>query len=299
MNRRKLVAILLALASSVAARADQGWDLTPTLRQKCVAVLRQGLTGDDFWPAMHAAESLTFAGQTQEVRKHLLPKLDTETDDQRRCGLARELARAGDQEKSTLLLEILRKNNPHGHVHAAESLYKVGWPGDGTELQKAFANSSDIRVRIMAAAALANYGQGPNRDESLEFLRQTLRDEKDPALFRLAAWILGRIGEPKDCVLIRSRLKDAKNDALAQAFLQHALAALGDPQGREVLMRNLQSTDSAIRTYAAVFAGESGMTDAAPFLIRQLDDENLDARIRAAGALLALDRQPKTSSERR
>ncbi len=136
MNRRKLVAILLTVAASVTARADQGWELTPTLRQKCVAVLRQGLTGDDFWPAMHAAESLTFAGQTQEVRKHLLPKLDTATDDQRRCGLARELARAGDEEKSTLLLEILRKNNPHGHVHAAKSLFKVGWPGDGTELQK-------------------------------------------------------------------------------------------------------------------------------------------------------------------
>ncbi|MCS7466550.1 HEAT repeat domain-containing protein [Stieleria sp. ICT_E10.1] len=297
MNLRKLLAVLLAVAASATAKADQPWELTPTLRQKCLTVLRQGLTGQEFWPAMHAAESLTFAEQGQEVRTHLLPKLETETDDQRRCGLARELARTGDQEKSTLLLEILRENDPHGHVHAAESLYKVGWPGGGTELQTAFANSSDIRVRIMAAAALAKYDQGPVREESFEFLRQTLRDEKDPALFRLAAWILGRIGEPKDCVLIRSRLEDAKNDALTQAFLEHALAALGDPQSRKVLMRNLQSTDSAIRTYAAVFAGESGMTNAAPFLIRQLDDENLDARIRAAGALLALDRQPKSSSE--
>ncbi|PAY17584.1 hypothetical protein CKO51_20365 [Rhodopirellula sp. SM50] len=299
MNQRKLFAILLAVAASATARADQAWELIPTLRQKCVAVLRQGLTGEAFWPAMHAAESLTFAGQTQEVRSYLLAKLETESDDQRRCGLARELARAGDHQKSTLLLEILRENDPHGHVHAAESLYKVGWPGDGTELQTAFANSSDIRVRIMAAAALAKYDQGPVREESFEFLRQTLRDEKDPALFRLAAWILGRIGEPKDCVLIRSRLEDAKNDALTHAFLEHALAALGDLQARKVLMRNLQSTDSAIRTYAAVFAGESGMTNAAPFLIRQLDDGNLDARIRAAGALLALDRQPKTSSKRR
>jgi len=299
MNLRKLFAVLLAVAASATSRAGQAWELTPTLRQKCLAVLREGMTGEEFWPAMHAAESLTFAGQTQEVRKYLLPKLDTETDDQRRCGLARELARAGDQEKCTLILEILQKKNPHGHVHAAESLYKVGWPGDSTELQSAFATSSDRRVRIMAAAALAKYDQGPVRDESLEFLRQTLRDEKDPALFRLAAWILGRIGEPADCVLIQSRLEDAKKDALVHAFLEHALAALDDPQGRQALMRNLQSTDSAIRTYAAVFAGESGMTKAAPLLIRQLDDENLDARIRAAGALLNLDSQPKTSSKRR
>jgi HEAT repeat protein len=54
------------------------------------------------------------------------------------------------------------------------------------------------------------------------------------------------------------------------------------------LLENLKSADPVIRTYAAVFAGESGIFEAVPDLIRQLDDENPDAGIRAAQALLTL-----------
>ncbi len=262
--------------------------LDSEMRQRCMTVLEEGMRADDFWPAMHAAEALTLGGQGEVVRAFLEPKLSTETDDQKRCGLARELVRAGDSPQSSVIMDILSSADPHGHVHAAESLYKVGWSGDSAPLNRAFANLDNVRLRLMAAAALAKHGQGSAREESFAFLRQNLRDEKDPAVFRLSAWVLGRIGEDKDCDLIRSRLDDANHDALVHAFLEHALAALGDPQGRQALLANFESSDPAIRTYAAVFAGESGISQAAPFLIRQLDDENLDARIRAAQALLLL-----------
>ncbi len=269
-----------------AVRADDAWQLKPAVREKSLAVLREGIRADDFWPAIHAAEALTLAGYPQEVREILEQKLDAETDDQRRCGLARELVRTGERQRSEVMLEILRKANPHGHVHAAESLYKVGWVGEAAPLEQA-AQSDDIRLRLMASAALARHGKGSARADAFAFLRQTLRDQTDPAVFRLAAWILGRIGEDKDRALIRSRLKDADDD-LVRAFLQHALAALGDEEGRRALLGNFQSNDPAIRTYAAVFAGESKIFAAAPFLIRQLADDNLDARVRAAQALFVL-----------
>ena len=107
-------------------------------------------------------------------------------------------------------------------------------------------------------------------------------------MFRLSAWVLGRIGEDEDRSLIRSRLADAQDDQLVRAFLNHSLARLGDPEGQQALLENLESSDPAIRTSAAVFAGESGIVAAAPLLIRQLDDANRDARIRAAQALIEL-----------
>ncbi len=90
--------------------------------------------------------------------------------------------------------------------------------------------------------------------------------------------------------LVRSRLDDTGDNKLTLAFLWHSLALLGDAEASGVLLKNLQSSDPAVRTYAAVFAGESGIEAAAPVLIGQLDDENLDARIRAAQALLVLAR---------
>jgi sialidase-1 len=236
---------------------------------------------------MHAAEALTLGGQGAEVRAFMAPKLKTESDDQKRCGLARELVRAGDRDQSVVMMDILRSADPHGHVHAAESLYKVGWGGDSKPLEQAFDQTKNIRLKIMAAAALAKHGQDATSAEAFTFLRSVLRQQADPEIFRIVAWVLARIGTKQDIALIRDRLDDADNK-LALAFLQHALAALGDPEGRNALLRNLKSSDPAIRTYAAVFAGESDMTEAAPLLIRQLDDENRDARIRAAQALLAM-----------
>ncbi|HTN02138.1 MAG TPA: hypothetical protein VL132_09685, partial [Planctomycetaceae bacterium] len=58
-------------------------------------VLRDGFKSDEFWPSMHAAEGLTVAGYGAEVRQALPARIPAETDDQRKCGLARELVRAG------------------------------------------------------------------------------------------------------------------------------------------------------------------------------------------------------------
>src|SRR6185436_19293222 len=98
-------------------------DLDLALRQRCLAVLRAGLKSDEFWPAMHAAEALSLAGQRAEVLSALASR--SAADDQQQCGLAREAVRAGDRAKIPVLLEILIKPGSIGHTHAAESLFKV------------------------------------------------------------------------------------------------------------------------------------------------------------------------------
>lgn len=290
MRANTMIMSAVTLCLAIPASAAEGMlSLDQASRQRCVAILEAALNGDEFWPAMHAAEALSIAGETQTVQRSLLPRLAKETDDQRRCGLARELVRSGQRRHAQVMFEILAGDDSHGHVHAAESLYKVFEVGSGVELLAAFSQADNAVLRLMAAAALARSGN----QQAFVFLRDTL-DEGDEQSARLAAWVLGRIGSSTDIPSIQQRVAAAK-DPLAVAFMQHALAALGDAQGQAQLRQNLRSADAATRTYAAVFAGEARMLDAAPTLTALLDDAEVDVRVRAAQALLTMAQPAPTA----
>src|SRR4051794_17680368 len=83
--------VLLCIAPFGIVRAEGPARLTPELRQRCMDTLRTGINSDEFWPAIHASEALTLAGAGDEVLTVLRDRLTTEKDDQRRCGLAREM----------------------------------------------------------------------------------------------------------------------------------------------------------------------------------------------------------------
>lgn len=255
-------------------------------KERCLAVLREGLHGADdgdqdrFWPSIHAAEGLTVAGYGGEVRAFLEPKLLSEKDDQHRCGLARELVRAGDTSFISVLGNILAGDDPYGHVHAAESLYKIRQIGNAEAMAKAFAQTDDIKLHLMAAAALARHSD----KRAMAAIRKALASD-DPEGIRIGAWLLGRLGDKSDIPRLRSRIGVAP-DPLIRAYVEHSLAALGDPAGGQALEKNLGSTDPDIRTYAAAFAGVAGAVSLAPKLLKQLNDPHPDARYRAAQTLL-------------
>ncbi len=254
---------------------------------KALKVLRdeiraKGDADNQFWPSIHACEALTLAGHGDEVTKLLTPKLKTEKNDQHLVGLARELVRAGDRTKAAIMFDILAGKDPHGHVHACESLYKVNEIGDG-KLMLASLKSDNIKQALMAAAALGRQGN----PIAMKLLRSKLSDE-DPDVVRIVAWVLGRIGDPRtDLPGLREGLTKQK-DPLIRAYFENSLALLGDPRGITAVLRNLRSDDPAIRTYSATFAGEARITAAKDRLIPLLDDENIDVRVRAAQALLVL-----------
>lgn len=265
-------------------RPHQHIQLGATVRAKCEAVLREGMRSDEFWPSIHAAEGLTAGGHAAEVREYLNAKLNaSKWDDQQICGLTRELVRAGDRSREKRLLDILTGEETSGHVHAAESLFKVGsLAKDQQDLLEAFEHGEDYRLRLMAAAALGKAGN----PQAMVFLRDSVvSDEADRV--RTAAWILGRLGNKSDINLLKTQLTSVKSD-LDRAFLNHALAALGDKSGLEALAKNLDAEDAVQRTYAATFAADAKAVTLAPKLIEQLDDTNLDARVRAAQSLLIL-----------
>jgi len=281
-----LFAALFCWPGSLAAElpGDDTLQLDDALRGRCLAVLREGLKSDEFWPAMHAAEALSLAGHGGEVLEYLPERAPT--DDQQRCGIAREAVRAGDRSQIRTLLEILVKPGSNGHTHAAESLFKVAEVGDGAALRAAMAQDADVKLKLMAAAALARCGHPTALDVVRPYLKGTDREAR-----KVAMWILGQVGADADVADIRAAIA-GEQDPLARAYGEHALACLGDAAGRRALGENLRSENPAVRTYAADFAGYARATEFAGQLERLLGDETLDVRVRAAQSLLVLS-QPK------
>ncbi|MFT4558151.1 MAG: sialidase-1 [Planctomycetaceae bacterium] len=258
--------------------------LTDEVKARCVEVLTKGLHGDEFWPSIHAAEGLTLGGYGDVVREHLTPKLATQLDDQQRCGVSRELIRAGDRQKRGIMLKILAGKDDFGHIHSAESLYKVEEIGDGVAMRRAFEQTKNLRLRVMAAAALGRCG----KPAAMTFIRSIL-DHDDPEIYKLGAWVLGRIGATGDISLLRKHAAKCP-DELTRAYFDNSLAALGDEAGMAALAKGLTSDDPAVRTYAATFAGDARAVGVADALTRMLDDPYADARYRAAQSLLFLSR---------
>lgn len=273
-------------AQNVALESGGTIRLSEDVRARCVEVLTQGLQSDEFWPSIHAAEGLTLGGYGDVVRKHLTPKLASKLDDQQRCGVSRELIRAGDRQQRSIMLGILAGNDDFGHIHSAESLYKVEEIGDGVAMRRAFEQTGNLRLRVMAAAALGRCGN----PAAMTFLRSIL-DHDDPEIYKLGAWVLGRIGSASDISLLRKHRSKCP-DELTRAYFDNSLAALGDEAGLAALAKGLTSDDSAVRTYAATFAGDARAVGVADALTKMLDDSYADARYRAAQSLLFLSRPP-------
>ena len=287
----RLILAVTALAASsplmLAADARTSIELTPQQIDRCRQILEEGLRSDEFWPSIHAAEGLSIGGFGETVRRHLEPKLSTKLDDQQRCGVSRELMRAGNRQRGKIMLDILAGKADFGHVHAAESLYKLEEIGDGVAMRKAFVQKKNLRLRVMAGAALARCGN----PDAMKFLRTEVINHKDPEVYKLAAWILGRIGDGSDIALLKRHLKRCP-DELTRAYFQNSLATLGEKAGLAALAKSLSSDDPAVRTYGATFAGDARAFGVKTALLRMLDDPHADARYRAAQSLLDLMRPP-------
>lgn len=275
------LALIHALQSAQAA-SKLTMELDTETEARCLVVLREGLASEEFWPAMHAAEGLSLGGYGAEVITALTPRLDTETDGQKRCGLARELVRAGDRSKTAILLGLLADADPYAHVHAAESLFKVNQIGDGTLLRAALTDRANASKSMMAAAALSRWGNG----EALAYLREQVQSE-DPEVAKIAAWALGQVGDRSDIAILKAAAARFDDPAVKSFFL-NALACQRDPQGVQKLALNLRSEDAGVRTMAANFAGEIGLVQVRDGLKALLDDENLDVRVRSAQSLLMM-----------
>lgn len=287
---------VLFLAPGIVSQAHAGnadiLMLTPEEHERCLAILREGMKGPEFWPAIHAAEGLTLGGYGPEVVEFLAPKVQTEKDPRKRCGLSRELIRAGEKHYRWVMLEILGRRDTYGHVHAAESLYKVNEIGDGYRLRQAMNAPRNPVLNLMASGALVRWGN----PEALQLIREYAQSE-DEHLMMIATWLLGRIGDESDIPQLKKNEMRATKP-LVRSYCVNSMAVLGDQESQQKLIANLSDEDPALRTYAATFAGDAGLTSAKEELVKLLDDDGVDVRIRAAQSLLFLSKpEPKKTSE--
>ena len=287
---RILATILLAFpiaTNPLQAQPPSDYQLSPETKSRCVSILNEAIHAEDFPTAIHAAEALTLAGRAHEVSGPFTQRLANETDDRKKCVWSRELVRAGDSSKARVMLDILAKPDAYAHVHAAESLYKVGQVGDGNTLRAAMGNRGNPILQIMAAGALAKHGDRG----AMRMLHARLTDP-DLETARIAAWVLGRIGGPSDVPGLRAGVRRSSDD-LTRCYFEHALAALGDAEGLQALERNLTHENKLIRAYAATFAGDAKAVSLAPKLVPLLDDPVMDVRVRACQTLLVFDRSSR------
>ena len=207
------IIMLTSVPQFVLAESPKMKELSPVTRDRCLSVLREAMVGQEFWPAMHAAEALTLTGAGAEVISQLRDRLPLERNDQRRCGLARELVRAGDRSSLAVLLNILEDVKSTGRVHAAESLFKLGEAGDSPLLNAAFKQQENPQLQLMAAAALAKKG----RADALMLLREQLRSEDRP-IRNTVAFALARLGGKPDVEPLLSAL-DRETDTVSRVML--------------------------------------------------------------------------------
>ena len=286
MRTRPIVCVALGLSLTslpgVAGQSDGGaLSFDPALRWRCIKILRDGLRSEEFWPSMHAAEALTQAGFEHVVLYALRDRLGKETNEQYRCGLAREQVRAGKPELAQVMLSILPNKQSKARIHAAESLYKVRQIGDGRALRAAL-DEGDAVLEMMAAAALFRGGDRA----VLARARRYLASEDSRERY-IAAWILGRLGDRSDWPGLQ-RVAENETDPFANSFIVNALAQLGAPGALEKVAENLSSKDGKIRRYAAQTLGDCSAAQHLSKLVPLLDDEDPDTGIRAAQSILLI-----------
>ena len=277
------------LVSNEDSTRTQPQPVDPQVISECMSILRGGLASDEFWPAMHAAEALTYADAGSEVIVTLKVRLPNEQDDQRRCGLVRELYRAGDHSHLQILFDVLGNPSSKGRTHAAESLYKIGQTDDKKLLREAMNQSEIIPLQIMAAAALVK-AEDPN---AKDLVRQQLQSS-DATARNLSAWVIGRHGDKDDAKVVKTLLQKetaaTSKDEMTVTFMAVSLASLGDSEGRAALVNQLSSPNPIARAMAAEFAVLSRTTEALEKLQELLKDSALDVRIRSAQSIIALSR---------
>jgi HEAT repeat protein len=291
MSVRPYIVIVSLLAASIMAipavaelaLPDESSEATINLR--CKEVLLDGLSCEAFWPRMHAAEALTDMGFGEYVSLRLQPMLPETTDPQHRVGLARELVRAGQGDKVSLILAALQDPESSARIHAAETLFKLGLIGDTQTMRSAMQQQDNPGLRAFAAAAIARYE--PDDQQAKSILHELLNHPEETPR-RYAAFTLGLLGDHEaEELLVQNADRPELEPSMQVPYLQ-ALARLGNERGLASLSEQLTSETASVRAHTTVVVGEVRDLSLKQALVGLLNDPEPDVRIRSAHALWML-----------
>ena len=277
-----LASLFLAGCGSVAIPPGS-YLMTGNVHQRCLEVLREGLNSDEFWPSIHAAESLIKAEYAFEARPILLKGIENERDNRRIAGYARALIPTDHNLAIISLQDILLSNDIEARILAAEAMFKTATVGDPTILEQALAEQNNGRLRVFAAAALTVTDRGDLKS----IVREALQGD-DPAARYIAADVIPVIGNLEDDLPILIDKKDLTSSDFENLHFVRAMAIFGAESARNELVSYLRHPDATIRSRAAFAIAETWHVEQSTKLISMLEDPSLAVRVRAAQALMTL-----------
>jgi HEAT repeat protein len=196
----------------------------------------------------------------------------------------RGLGRVKGPEAEALAQGALRDQDGGVRAVAAEALGVLGARGAG-EVLRAALKDREPAVRLRAAVALALLGDAQGE----EILRRTLQARgeatpRDPFDHIVAAEALARLGDPAARALLVDLLENPR-DAVA-LFAAEALSNLGDQAPRAFLQKAAQAApDRENRMWATWTLARLGDGAGAPGLTEMLADKDEHLRLKAAWTL--------------
>ena len=182
---------------------------------------------------MHAAEALTLAGHGPGGARRA-----GEADRDRRPEAVRAGPRGGPRRRP----DEARRSCSRSSTSPARTATRTPpracsrWPRSATARScgPRSPQDADLRLKLMAAAALARCGH----PTALDAVRKRLTDP-DVEIRKVAAWVLGQLGDSVRRGADPRPGWTKETDPLAKAYFVHALALLGDADGRKALGANL------------------------------------------------------------
>lgn len=305
MQRLPVISVLIGVGAGFFAAQGSGAEprgdaVTPAMRDRAVAELRETLANESRWVKVHAAEFLLALGYPQGVGDAFeAERAAHDREPEYRVGIWRVLAASAasaDERRAwnDRIKEVLADPAAADHTHAVESLAKLGVRVSDPEFRSAVerAAAKDPRAAVFAHWLLAGSGDSA----ALQELTATL-DSTDPQARFLAAYGLQwlRPDDPAIWQTLRAAAQ-REQDSPARIYLLSAALVLA-PDEREAapihqsILDAANDGSSADRTVACSALAARGTPADVPVLELWLDDPDPDARAAAAAALLRIGRR--------
>lgn len=245
------------------------------------AALTELLHGDSDRVRRVAAEALARTGDKDAIAV-LAELLAAETSDITKLEIAYALGRAGDERGIAALVAATKSNRQDVKADGARDLVLLGDPGGAGA--RTLASFLDLRTRRLGAAEpLARAGDA----KAIAVLETIHADQTAPADDRTRAAIaLARAKKKAVVPEVKALLTDGRFNAFAAA----ALAELGDPSGRDVLIKQLGVPSLRVEAAVALRRLDPALDPAPllPALVAAVGENKDIARVAAAEAILVL-----------
>jgi HEAT repeat protein len=244
----------------------------------------------------------------------LLRAVDSEIDVVS-CNAIEALRDIAPNEAVASIRRSLQSESPMVRFAACAALGELR---DNASIRTLRERLSDGSARVQLAAAFALYRCGESSHGRM--LVATLNDSPEEAMRSDAAYLIGRIGDPKAVARLRAALKREKSnrvivhiltamallndrdglealidyaqfDSVSRLLALQGLAELGNPRGRDVLMLRFNDKNDYVQTrlLAARGLGRIGVDDGYRLAMDSLDHKEADAdetmRVRSLAAL--------------